>query len=64
LRDDVTDDEVVDLIAGPIFYRRLVAHDRLDRRSAQRLARLVTETVSVSRQTATSRGRRPKALPA
>ncbi len=45
IRDDVTDSDVVDLIAGPIFYRRLVAHDRLDARSAKRLAELVSELV-------------------
>ena len=46
IRDDLTDDDMVDLVAGPIFYRRLVAHDRLDARSARRLAGLVTELVS------------------
>lgn len=46
IRDDVSDSDVVDLVAGPIFYRRLVAHDRLDARSAKRLAELVSELVT------------------
>ncbi|MFP4554901.1 MAG: TetR/AcrR family transcriptional regulator [Actinomycetota bacterium] len=46
IRDDLADGEVVDLIAGPIFYRRLVAHDRLDPSSAKRLAALVSEIVA------------------
>ncbi len=46
IRDDVSDSDVVDLIAGPIFYRRLVAHDRLDARSAKRLAELISELVT------------------
>lgn len=46
LRDDITDNEVVDLIAGPIFYRRLVAHARLDAGAARRLAAMVAELVA------------------
>ncbi len=46
IRDDVSDNDVVDLVAGPIFYRRLVAPSRLDARSARRLAELISEMLS------------------
>lgn len=46
VRSDVSDDELIDLIAGPLFYRRLVAHDPADNRYASRLATLVLELVT------------------
>lgn len=49
VREDLTDSEVVDLVAGPIFYRRLVANDRLDARSAKRLAELIVELAAPDR---------------
>lgn len=38
---DITDDEIIDLIAGPLFYHRLVGHAGPDPALARRIAVLV-----------------------
>lgn len=46
IRSDITDQEVIDLLGGPLFYRRMVHGVMPDRQYARRVANLVYELVS------------------
>lgn len=43
IRGEVDDDDIIELVAGPLFYRRLVTGERIDRDHAVRVAGLVAE---------------------
>lgn len=43
VRSDLTDREVVDLVAGPLFYMRMVRHRPPGRAAARRIAALIAE---------------------
>lgn len=46
VRDDLSDEEIVALIAGPLFYARMVEHEPPTEAAAEHLARLVAELAS------------------
>jgi hypothetical protein len=46
IRPDITNGEVIELLGGPLFYRRMIDGVRPDRRYALRVAALVCELVS------------------
>lgn len=46
IRSDITDQEVIDLVGGPLFYRRMLEGSKPGRAYARRIAGLVYELVS------------------
>lgn len=46
VRNDVVDLDIIELVAGPLFYRRMMGRDPLDRDRAERIARLVAAAVA------------------
>jgi AcrR family transcriptional regulator len=47
IRGDVTDEDILELIAGPLFYRRLITGHRTTAARAKELVRLVTRVATL-----------------
>lgn len=45
VRDDIDDDDIVGLVAGPLFYRRMIRHEEPSAADAERIAALVAELI-------------------